>query len=65
MASTLHGLINFQVEIYVSTEYQSYVALTTQPGEEDEETIRIHVSNVDALIRLLLAAKESLKGSST
>lgn len=61
MSETLHGLIQFQEEIYVSTDLAPYVCMTTSPQTEDEQRINVHVNNVDELIKLLLAAKASIK----
>ena len=53
----LVGLIRHQDEIYVSAEGHGYVALTASPQDENEQQIRIHVSNVDALIEMLVQFK--------
>lgn len=49
----LVGLIRHQDEIYVEAEGNGYVALVTSPLDENEQRIRIHVTNVEALIEML------------
>ncbi len=51
------GLIRHQDEIYVSAESHGYVHLVTSPLDEDEQRIRIHVTNVDAVIEMLVEFK--------
>ena len=53
----LVGSIQHQSEIYVSAEKHGYVDLVTDPNDESEQRINIHVRNIDALIELLAAAK--------
>lgn len=63
-ARVLQGVIRHQAEIYVVTEAAGgYVVLKTDPDEEEEQAIRIHVSNVDAVIALLGRAKADLVGA--
>lgn len=57
MEKTLIGVIRHQSEIYIVAEKHGYVSLTAEPDHEDEQCVRMHVSNIDAVIALLYAAK--------
>lgn len=57
MKTALIGVIKHQSEIYIVAETHGYVSLTTDPDHEDEQCVRVHVSNIEAVVSLLLAAK--------
>ena len=63
MVKGLVGLIRHQDEIYVSLEAHDYVHLAVNPGDDDEQCVSVHVTNIDALISLLVAAKRGLQGN--
>lgn len=60
MKTATVGLIASQSEILVEAERLGYVSIKADAGNEDEQCVRIHAANLDALIALLMAAKKEV-----